>query len=637
MHDRTSPTTFKVSTYEARVDSTADRRLDVLAIGDSYISGEGAFFYREPTDTSRMNKCHNSWLAYSYQKGRKYFPEVASVACSGAKIEDVDQQSIKYTGQDRVSPQVPWDERQNQTKILENYTPGYRGQKLYVTEIKPRVTLVSIGGNDINFSGIVTSCVDNMPNQSCYPTYNERKQLMQQIVSQYTPLKKLYSDIKTSSKGDVYVMGYPEVAKPGGSCGLNVRLDAAEVQFSSDLVIFLNKVIKNAASDAGVFYVDSQKALYGYRLCEAPKGNPGMNGVTKGNDVLHIALGNESFHPTAYGHKLIGNNLVTKTANFTALMPYQTNVGAPAISDNDPLLISRAKYAVNIKKLIWNGAGKAVGTVKSGSSYTLNKAKALANGVISVVIHSDPITIYEGEYDPSGPPVITIPKDIAPGFHTLHIYGKDLTSEEVDIAEVIYVENNNNDYDGDGILNTESSCAYMPDSGIDDDNDGVDDACDTVITEQTISEFPISANTTDYSELALGVDQSEDTRLLRPYIPPVPPPSTPSENPGSYRPSQTQSDTNNSLRTINKIFSANKIPNETQEALIVTGESLGLEVPNIVSSSNVLSVEDRQDGTHAMSKPQSRQNHVFIWISSIVFVLVLVLLLAKLIKTTYIR
>src|SRR5690606_34519160 len=58
-----------------------------MALGDSYISGEGAYSYRDGTDTER-NQCHQSLVSYPYLLGERQ-SSFASVACSGAQMINV--------------------------------------------------------------------------------------------------------------------------------------------------------------------------------------------------------------------------------------------------------------------------------------------------------------------------------------------------------------------------------------------------------------------------------------------------------------------------------------------------------------------------------------------------------------------
>ncbi len=60
-------------------------KIEYLALGDSYISGEGAFQYKDGTDTDN-NRCHLSSRSYPYLLGQALdLSSYNSVACSGAK------------------------------------------------------------------------------------------------------------------------------------------------------------------------------------------------------------------------------------------------------------------------------------------------------------------------------------------------------------------------------------------------------------------------------------------------------------------------------------------------------------------------------------------------------------------------
>lgn len=526
IHSRTSAMSFSVGLYTASVKIISPAEyIGLLGMGDSYISGEGAFSYRKPTD-SRENKCHNSWLSYPYTKGNQHVVHPVSVACSGAKIDDVTTTNQRYEGQNNINPRIEWQKRgfEERNKIESTYLPGYEGQIVFGQSIKPRIALLSIGGNDINFGGIVTGCVSNTPEESCYPYYKERRELMEQIRSQYTRLNDLYTKVKENSKGNVYVVGYPEIAKPGGNCGKNVLLDADEVTFSSDLVVYLNKVIRNAASDAGVLYVDNQKALYGNRLCEAPKGQAGMNGLTKGNDKFLVVLGSESYHPTALGYKMLGDSIVAKTNNFTSPMPVKTNLGAPTISDSDPLLAGRKPSTINYDRLVWSGVTTTTKVVVKAGKYVIDVSKysLKPSSLFKAIIRSDPVVVAEGTLKGDGKILVEIPSGILAGFHTLHIYTEDADGVAVDIAEKIYVAHSKTDYNGDGVPNSEEDCVVVPDSGVDEDADGLDDACDTVGTENFLPEVPIPDDSqVDFSALLGGAtDASRTDSLITEYVEP---------------------------------------------------------------------------------------------------------------------
>jgi hypothetical protein len=56
------------------------------------------------------------------------------------------------------------------------------------------------------------------------------------------------------------------------------------------------------------------------------------------------------------------------------------------------------------------------------------------------------------------------------------------------VVEVVYISHDADDFDGDGITNASDSCPATTNTGVDEDQDGIDDACDGQITtpEQTV-------------------------------------------------------------------------------------------------------------------------------------------------------
>jgi hypothetical protein len=487
VHDRTDAQHFEVSRYAAVVsESVHERYLSLLGMGDSYISGEGARVYLDDTDTAN-NKCHNSWLSYPVSTGRTYFPQVRNVACSGAKINDVDAgvsllggavdtARSNYEGQ--VKNKESWSNRETSTQlqVMGSFIPGYADQILFSNEYEPRITLLSIGGNDIHFADIVSQCVSPQNSDTCYATREDREELMEQIIAQYYRLVALYKDVAASSGGNVYVIGYPQIAKPGGNCGSNVLMNNDEVQFSADLIAYLNSVISRAAASAGVYYVDTQKALTGYRLCEAAKGHAAMNGFTTGKDsglgtgaVRFNFIGQESYHPTAFGYKLIGETIAAKTYDFTAPMPTPTNKPAPTVDLNSPLLTNVPATRRTLNMLIWRdplfynpfttGEALVLDTVREGLAYGSN---------YTLQLHSTPVVLSQGKVG-SGQIAVTIPIDTPAGIHTLDLYGTDDQGRAVDVRQVVYIGT---------LADLQEPCLNMPLSGSDEDGDGIDDTCD---------------------------------------------------------------------------------------------------------------------------------------------------------------
>lgn len=563
IYDRTSPTQYRVARYRVTMTHTTTRDyVGVLGMGDSYISGEGAKGkYFAGTDTQN-NKCHLAWTSYPYAIGAKTFPYGRSVACSGAKMLDVSmaagdpepdpKKKISSEGDYLGKNKISWKKRldDQREKILSTFTPGYAQQTIFAREYKPRTVLLSIGGNDVGFAQIIVSCVTPLNTSSCYRFYEDRVPLAKHILSQYDRLVATYKQVQADSGGKLYVVGYPNIAKDGGNCAANVLFNAEEVVFSSQLTTYLNSVIKRAAAEAGAYYVDTAAAFSGHRLCETTKDQIAMNGLTKGDDkgyagMVNIAgalvyvdlrLANESYHPNTLGHKLLTQTILTKTNNLTAPMPNPVKNSKPPFDTNDPFL--RVPRGVNLttrtEPTVWQQS-QTTPIYLRNQPYKLNSQLSLAQGAqTEVVLHSDPVTLYKGT--DAAQATFTIPATTPPGFHTLDVYGVTATGEPVDYRQLVYVIADIHDYDGDGLKNEDDSCVAVPQSGLDDDQNGVDDACDSDTPDQapTVLDYDLPPDEpttiTDDDPLSQPNDPYTDS-LAVPFTPPQPKPTEEKEPP----------------------------------------------------------------------------------------------------------
>ncbi|HEX5744545.1 MAG TPA: SGNH/GDSL hydrolase family protein, partial [Candidatus Saccharimonadales bacterium] len=301
---------------------------DYIGLGDSYTSGEGAFDYLLGTDTPD-NTCHLAVNSYPLLLARDLFGAGGhSAACSGAVIDDIGSTSGNYRGQ--VKDGASLDElRRSHPQALESieagFLPGYIAQHRFVRRWQPRITTVSIAGNDIGFGDMLRNCVAphislNRSDNTCYGTYEDRLELKNLIDRTVPRWEALFDQLKREAPGTrLYVIGYPQIAMSSGDCGLNVRLDRDELKLAEEIIDYINHGVREAADRTGADYVDISKALYGHRLCEAKGDDIAMNGLTAGDDsgVAGVGLlGRESYHPNALGQKLMEQAIIQQTHGF---------------------------------------------------------------------------------------------------------------------------------------------------------------------------------------------------------------------------------------------------------------------------------------------------------------------------------
>jgi hypothetical protein len=501
--------------------------IDYLALGDSYTSGEGTFNYVTGTDT-KANSCHLSLHAYPFLVGQPIFNQTHSVACSGATTSDVGNLSPSYFGQ--VADHTARKNRANISSLLASYNPGYLAQVEFAQTYQPNVITVSVLGNDIGYADILQQCVEpHLINNSCYASYEDKAEVYAAIDRKYRDLTSLYARLKaTAPHSTIYAIGYPQAALAGGNCALNVHLDYSELVFTTSLVKHLNDLIKTAASNSGLIYIDISQALTGHRLCETTSFNVAMNGLTSGTDAGIFGLnfvGKESFHPNAFGHILIANAILVKTHGFAAaISPTPTKLSPPNGLDS-PDLSTAPKTGRTINQLVWD-ANIASGAAQPNRTIALT----INGGTDGLQPNNDyRISLDRGDTDVGHAvsdsdgniaTTITIPAGVDPGTHTVDVTGSNPAGEPIDVSGPVYVPASPTDTDGDGIPNATDSCPTVTNSGVDADQDGIDDACDPLISQLPTDSG--SSGTTQPINFNSG-DQPNDPTQANPTSSPLQP------------------------------------------------------------------------------------------------------------------
>lgn len=413
-------------------------RQPYLALGDSFASGEGAYQYLEGTDVP-ANKCHNSLVSYPYLLNS----QAKSVACSGALIDDVDGRAPAQRTGRLTSSYTDNELSQLQAAAL----PGTLNQLAFADYFRSQLATISIGGNDIGFATILKTCIDPRGNwqvrATCYASYEDRLELLNNIRNQYGRLVAAYEQILKRTDR-LYVIGYPQIISDTGSCGLNVMLNGTERVFASQLTDYLNAVIEAAADTAGAVYVDVSSALAGYRLCES--ATPAVNGITLGDDALpilgHNLLGQESFHPNWRGQLMLAQAIKRQTDNFSQA-PQHTLQWPPALDDGLPILQAPR-------------TGRLVNTVRYdqqlvADELALNQPHSLVSNsgpegwapksVVTLSICSQPLTIGNFPTDDAGNLSLdfSLPTGLGPGYHLIKLSGLNRYGESLTIEKIVYL------------------------------------------------------------------------------------------------------------------------------------------------------------------------------------------------------
>jgi lysophospholipase L1-like esterase len=253
----------------------------LVALGDSYSSGEGAGNY-DPETIRDGNSCHRSADAWPLQLATRLKLDGLSLACSGAETPEVLRSGVR------------------------------KGKERDVSQISrigppPEIITITIGGNDIGFADVLGHCVGvKIGEKDCVERYAlPGHDLIQDDIDDLErELPGLYRAIQQAAPGSrLVVVGYPRIFPPASAgphtpnCAAWSRISDHEAQYLNDRGHALDEAIQRAAAAAKVEYVDVEDAFDDHELrCK------GASYVNR----LELRLGwppyrHESFHPNALG------------------------------------------------------------------------------------------------------------------------------------------------------------------------------------------------------------------------------------------------------------------------------------------------------------------------------------------------
>jgi lysophospholipase L1-like esterase len=219
-----------------------------VAMGDSYSSGVGAGSY-----TASSGSCDRSTKAYPQLWANTHAPaSFAFVACSGAKTSDV---------------------LTNQLGPLSTATT---------------LVTITIGGNDVNFSGVMEDCV-LYSTSTCVNEVNAAENSARTTLP--GALDAVYNAIRSHApNAKVVVLGYPRLYHVGVWYCVGLS-DTARSKINEGADV-LDGVISAAAARHGFAFADVRPGFAaGHEICD---GSSWLHSV----DWSDIG---ESYHPTAAG------------------------------------------------------------------------------------------------------------------------------------------------------------------------------------------------------------------------------------------------------------------------------------------------------------------------------------------------
>lgn len=265
---------------QTRVGSNGAPIGQYVAMGDSFSSGEGNAPFIEGTDDPGTNECHRSVVAYPERlvSALGHSNDVENVACSGSL-------TFHLTSEGR------WNEPA-QINALSGGDVGL-------------VTL-TIGGNDIGFAKVVSTCIAGL--RAC-DSKARRSEIAERILELRATLTRTYRRIseELSNSSRILVVGYPRLFAEGRGCGPYSSLGREERVWLNDMAGLLDRVIHRASANAAVEFLSVLDAFGGHELCRGASGTSGtwVNKPTLINKV-------RSVHPNSDGHLAIAERVVAR-------------------------------------------------------------------------------------------------------------------------------------------------------------------------------------------------------------------------------------------------------------------------------------------------------------------------------------
>lgn len=243
-----------------------------------------------------LNLCHRGGWAYPVQLRQALdipHADGRSYACSGARTPQlIDSPQF---------PESPFGVTGGRTQLADALSfSASRG--------RPDLVTVGIGGNDAAFGDVVADLVKHCGGfESCLETpgwsagrMRDAEQFAyKRLIWAFTRLRHEFGE--GADPATIVAFGYPQViGNVDNSCAATIGINRAErVWVKNEFLPALNRAVRDAATVAGIAYVDLGAATAGHELCT---NDPAFHG---------IGIAHESVHPNERGHELITNWLTS--------------------------------------------------------------------------------------------------------------------------------------------------------------------------------------------------------------------------------------------------------------------------------------------------------------------------------------
>ena len=221
--------------------------VNYVALGDSYASGDGAGSYSD-------GSCLESANAYPVLWHNSHGGTFTNETCSGATTTDV------------ISSQ------------------------LGPLSASTTLVTITIGGNDVGFSSVMTTCVLSSTS-SCVAAVQQAEQKAKTVLPSL--LDNAFADIRSGApNAKVVVLGYPafyDLSKSGTCIGLS----GTDRSYLNQGAGVLDSVIGAEAAKYGDTYVNVNPYFAGHQICDSTSYLISVDWFNLG----------DSYHPNAGGQK----------------------------------------------------------------------------------------------------------------------------------------------------------------------------------------------------------------------------------------------------------------------------------------------------------------------------------------------
>jgi lysophospholipase L1-like esterase len=251
-----------------------------VALGDSYVAGPLI-----PAPTGQPVGCLRSDHDYpSLVRAGLRSATLTDVSCGGATTEDM------------TAPQP--------------VTGGANRPQLGALTGRTALVTLGIGGNDIGFGEIITSCAARSSTQplgaACRDFYHQggRDQLADRIARTAPKVAAVLHEIdKRAPRAKVLVVGYPTILPDSGpGCYPIVPFSAGDVAYLRATEKALNAMLADQAARAGAVFVDTYRPSIGHDICQLP-GTKWVEGLVPTAPAAPV-------HPNALGMRHSANQVL---------------------------------------------------------------------------------------------------------------------------------------------------------------------------------------------------------------------------------------------------------------------------------------------------------------------------------------